>query len=326
MNLVNLYDSLSLPENNSMFFYAIPIPEYPNFRVAIDYEGNAVLLLSVLKRIKDSSLKNFRLKYLQLEQNIECKIYENESIKLQTFTVITLRCSERNLQEYFLKISESIIKTLGQNPTQLQVIDSLKKFVEVFKPLTDTPTNTVNGLWAELFLIENSSNTKELISYWHNLPEEKFDFNAGIERIEVKSSSNFERKHIFSAEQLNPPINTQVLIASIFLKQHNSGISIKHLIDRISKKIDYDFDTVEKLNKIVIKTLGNSLEHSIGVKFDYEIAQQSLSFYKHQDIDRIEEVHIPNNVSEIKYKSDLTRVKAIELNTLKEKNRLFNSL
>lgn len=326
MNLIDLYDSLSLPENDGKVFNAIPIPEYPNFRVAIDFEGNAVLLLSVSKRIKDLSLKNFRLKYLQLEQNLECKIYENDSFKLQTFTVITFRCSDRNLQEYFLRISESLVKTVGQNPTQQQVIDSLKKFVEVFKTLTDSPTNTVNGLWAELFLIENSSKPKELINYWHNLPEEKFDFNAGIERIEVKSSSNFERRHIFSAEQLNPPSDTQVLIASVFLKQHNSGNSIQYLIDRISEKIDYDFETVEKLNTIVFRTLGSSLEHSIGVKFDYDIAQQSIRFYRHQDIDKIEEVHIPNNVSEVKYKSDLTSIKPIELNKLKERKELFNAI
>jgi len=326
MNLIDLYDSLSLPENDSKVFNAIPIPEYPNFRVAIDYEGNAVLLLSVSKIIKDLSLKNFRLKYLQLEQNLECRIYENDSFKLQTFTLVTFRCSDRNLQEYFLRISETLVKTIGQNPTQQQVIDSLKKFVEVFKTLTDSPTNTVNGLWAELFLIENSGNPKVLINYWHNLPEEKFDFNAGTERIEVKSSSNFERKHIFSAEQLNPSSDTQVLIASVFLKQHNSGNSIQHLIDRISAKIDYNFEAVDKLSTIVFRTLGSSLEHSIGVKFDYDIAQQSLRFYRHQDIDKIEKVHIPNNVSEVKYKSDLTNTKAIELNKLKENKILFNAL
>ncbi|MDN3724446.1 PD-(D/E)XK motif protein [Aequorivita sp. SDUM287046] len=323
MKIIDLFDSLSLPENDIKVFNAIPIPEYPNFRVAIDFEGNAVLLLSVSKRIKDFSLKNFRLKYLQLEQNLECKIYENDSFKLQTFTVVTFRCSDRNLQEYFLRISETLVNTVGPNPTQQQVIDSLKKFVEVFKTLTDSPTNTVNGLWAELFLIENSSNPKELINYWHNLPEEKFDFNAGTERIEVKSSSNFERKHIFSAEQLNPPSDTQVLIASIFLKQHSSGNNIQYLIDRISKKIDYNFEIVDKLNTIVFRTLGSSLEHSIGVKFDYDIAQQSLCFYKHQDIDKIEEVYIPNNVSEVKYKSDLTNIEPLELSSLKKFNKLF---
>ena len=326
MNLIALYDSLSLPENDVKVFNAIAVPEYPNFRVAVDFEGNSILLLSVSKRIKDLSLKNFRLKYLQLEQNLDCKIYENDSFKFQTFTVITFRCSDRNLQEYFIRISESLVKTVGQNPTQQQIIDSLKKFVEVFKTLTDSPTNTVNGLWSELFLIENSTNPKELINYWHNLPEEKFDFNAGKERIEVKSSSSFERKHIFSAEQLNPPSDTQVLIASVFLKQHNSGNNIQYLIDRISEKIDYDFDTVEKLNIIVFRTLGSSLEYSIGVKFDYDIAQQSLRFYRHQDIDKIEVFNIPNNVTEVKYKSDLSHIKPVLPNLIYEKNILFKLL
>lgn len=326
MNLIDLYDTLSLPENDNKVFNAISIPEYPNFRIAIDFEGNAVLLLSVAKRIKDLSLKNFRLKYLQLEQNLECRIYENDSFKLQTFTVVTFRCSDRNLQEYFLRISETLVSTIGQKPTQQQVIDSLKKFVEVFKTLTDSPTNTINGLWAELFLIENSSNPKSVINYWHNLPEEKFDFNAGLERIEVKSSSNFERKHIFSAEQLNPPSDTQVLIASIFLKQHNSGMNIQQLLESISKKVNYDFETADKLNSIVFRTLGSSLEHSIGIKFDYAIAIQSLQFYRHQDIDKIEEIHIGNNVSEVKYKSDLTKINPVELGKLKEKQILFNAL
>jgi len=326
MNLIELYDTLSLPENDNKVFNAIPIPEYQNFRIAIDFEGNAVLLLSVSKRIKDLSLKNFRLKYLQLEQNLECRIYENDSFILQTFTVVTFRCSDRNLQEYFLRISETLVSTIGQKPTQQQVINSLKKFVEVFKTLTDSPTNTINGLWAELFLIENSSNPKSVINYWHNLPEEKFDFNAGLERIEVKSSSNFERKHIFSAEQLNPPSDTQVLIASIFLKQHNSGMNIQQLLESISKKVNYDFETADKLNSIVFRTLGSSLEHSIGIKFDYAIALQSLQFYRHKDIHKIEEIHIGNNVSEVKYKSDLTNISPVEVGKLKDKKILFSAL
>ena len=192
--------------------------------------------------------------------------------------------------------------------------------------MTESPTNTVNGLWAELFLIENSKEPKELLKYWHNQPEERFDFNGGTERIEVKSSSNFERKHIFSAEQLNPPSDTQVLIASVFLKQHSSGKSIQDLIDAISSKIGNDLEIFDKLNSTILRTLGNSIEHSLGIKFDYDIASQSLKFFRHQDIDKIEVIHIPNNVSEVKYKSDLTNSKSTELNQLVDKQLLFNSL
>ena len=326
MNLIELYDTLSLPDGDEKVFNAIPIPEYPNFRVANDIEGNPIILLSVSNAINSIALKNFRLKYLQLEQNIECKISENGKSSFQTFTLITFTNTDRNLQEYFLRISETLVKTLSNKPTQQQVIESLNKFVEVFRALTDTPTNTVHGLWTELFLIDNSKNPQNLLNYWHNIPEEKFDFNSGEERIEVKSNSNFERQHIFSSEQLNTPAGTQVLVASIFVRQNNAGQNIQQLVDSITSKVQHDISLTEKLNNIVCKTLGNSLEQSIKIKFDYNIAKDSLQFYRHQDISKIEEVHIPDTVSEVHYKSDLTELNSVKPENFLNPKNLFSSI
>ncbi|MGD0712087.1 MAG: PD-(D/E)XK motif protein [Bacteroidales bacterium] len=326
MNLIELYDTLTIPDGNENFFNAVQIPDYSNFRIAVDFEGNPIILLSVANAVKNIALKNFRLKYLQLEQNIECKISENGKSSFQTFTVITFTSTDRNLQEYFLRISETLIKTLNNKPTQQQIIESLNKFVEVFRALIDTPTNTVQGLWAELFLIDNSANPKTLLNYWHNIPEEKFDFNSGIEKIEVKSNSSFERIHTFSSEQLTPPVGTQVLIASIFVRQNNGGQNIQQLVDSIITQVQNDIDLTDKLNNIVCKTLGNSLEQSIKIKFDYNIAKDSLLFYKHQDISKIEEIHIPNEVSEVRYKSDLTNLKPIKPNELKTGGQLYEDI
>jgi hypothetical protein len=327
MNLIELYDSLVFPEEgNEKTFNAIPIPEYPNCRIAIGVEGVPVLLLSVANSVKNIALKNFRLKYLQLEQNVECKISENGKNSFKTFTVVTFTSTDRNLQEYFLRISETLVKTLSSKLTQHQVIESLNKFVEVFRALTDTPTNTVHGLWTELFLIENSTNPKTLLYYWHNLPEEKFDFNSGEEKIEVKSNSSFERIHTFSSEQLNAPTGTQVLIGSIFIRQNNSGQSIQQLVDSIASKVQHDIDLADKLNNIICKTLGNSLEQSIRIKFDYNLAKDSLQFYNHLDISKIEEVNIPNEVSEVRFRSDLSSLSPIDTTTLKQNGNLFSSI
>jgi len=326
MNLIELYDILTFPDGNDKTFNAVQIPEYPNFRIAMDFEGNPVILLSVANAVKNIALKNFRLKYLQLEQNIECKISENGKSSFQTFTVITFTSPDRNLQEYFLRISETLVKTLSDKPTQQHVIESLNKFVEVFRSLTDTPTKTVHGLWTELFLIDNSTNPKILLDYWHSIPEEKFDFNSGKEKIEVKSNSNFERIHTFSSEQLNPPTATQVLIASIFIRQNNAGQSIQQLVDSITTKVQNDIDLTNKLNNIVCKTLANSLEQSIKIKFDYQIAKDSLLFYKHQEIKKIEEIHIPMEVSEVRYKSDLTEASPIKPEDLANYGNLFTSV
>lgn len=327
MNLVELYNTLEIPdESNQNVFNAIPIPDFPNFRIAIDIEGNPVLLLSVANRLRNISVKNFRLKYLQLLQNIECKISEDGKQSFQTFTVVTFTCAERHLREYFLRVSESFVKALNIKPTQEQVIETINKFVEVFRSLNDTPSNTINGLWSELFLIDCSANPKVLLNYWHNIPEEKFDFNAGVEKIEVKSNSNFERIHTFSSEQLNPPSYTQVLIASVFIRQHSNGKNIQQLVDSITNKIQQDIELTDKLNNIIFKTLANSLEQSIKIKFDYNIAKDSLRFYRQQDIGKIEVVHIPNEVSEVRYKSDMTEVRPIDILSLKKSGVLFKSI
>ena len=190
----------------------------------------------------------------------------------------------------------------------------------------DTPTNTVHGLWSELFLIESSSNPKTLLNYWHNLPEEKFDFNSGAEKIEVKSNSNFERIHIFSSEQLNPPTGTQVLIASVFIRQHSNGKNIQQLVESITSRIQHNIELTLKLNNIILKTLGSSLEQSIKIKFDYNIAKDSLQFYRQQDISKIENAYIPNDVSEVKYKSDLSSISPCILFHIEKNTELFKSI
>ena len=315
MNLIDLFDSLSLQGVvNEKTLNAISIPDYPNFRIAINVDGNPVLLLTVKENVNFAVYKNFRLKYLRLEQNIVCKISENGEYRFQTFTVITFTSDNRNLQNYFLRISETLIKSLSNKPTQQQVIDSINKFVEVFSSLNDTPTNTIHGLWAELFLIDNSKNPATLINYWHNIPEEKFDFNSGNEKIEVKSNSNFERVHFFSSEQLNPSIGSQVYIASIFIRQNSNGQNIQQLMESISNKIQKETELIEKLTRLVLKTLGNSIEESINIKFDYKIAKDSLRFYRHQDIRKIDEIHIPTEVSRVQFISDLTDLKSVNPN------------
>lgn len=326
MNLIGLFDTLTVPTGNDKTYNALQIPGYSNFRLAIDYEGNPIILLSIIDKTRIFTLKNFRLKYLQLEQNIDCKIIENKSVINQTFTVIKFTSIERHLCEYFLRISETLIYTLGNEPSQKQIIESLNRFVEVFRTLSDTPSNTVHGLWSELFLIDNSKSPASLLTYWHTVPEEKFDFNSGKERIEVKSNSNFERFHFFSSEQLNPPLGTNLLIASIFIRQNNTGRSIQQLIESITTKIHQDVNLTEKLNYIVCRTLGNSLEQSITIKFDYNLAKDSLLFYNYQDIGKIEEIYIPNEVTEVKYKSDLSSIQPINLANFIKSGALFNGL
>jgi len=327
MNLAVLFQSLSIPDTESTkTLNAKTIPEYPDYKIAINVDGFPVLLLPALKAANKLGIKNRRLKYLEFESSVDCKISEGEKISFKQFALITFTSTNRDLQEYFLQISEHLIKSLQDKLDFGELVETLNKYIEVFRVLTDAPTNTVQGLWAELFLIESSPYPNILLSYWHNFPDERFDFNAGKEKVEVKSTSGSERIHEFSSEQLNPPQDCQVIVASLFTRQVTSGKSIQDLMQNISTRIQNNNDLLEKMNIVVSKTLGNSLEQSIKIRFDYDISNISLRFYKHQDISKVEKVHIPADISEVRYKSDLSMVSPIDLKIFKTGYLLFSKI
>lgn len=325
MNLAEVFYSLEAPDtSNRNLFNTITLSDFPFVKVAINSEEFPVILISSVADTTFIAQKNIRLKYLELTHNLECKISENNKTQFQNFTVIVFRSNQESLQQYFLGIAETLIKSLSAKPTEQEVFQSFRNFVEIFRTLSDTPTKTIQGLWAELFVIDNAKEPTTLLNYWHNLPEEKFDFNADKEKLEVKSSSTLERIHTFAAEQLNPPSDKQVLIASLFVKQTTHGQSISQLANSIQHKVA-DNDLTEKLFTLISKTLGNTVEQSIKIKFDFDLAKNSLRFYKHQDIHKIEKINIPNKVSEVRYKSDLTELKSINPNDISNE-RLFEAI
>ena len=326
MNLVEAFNLLDAPEtSNRNLFNAITLTEFPFAKIAVNTDGFPVILISSVADTTFLSQKNIRLKYLELTHNLECKISENNKTQFQNFTVIVFRSNQEHLQHYFLGIAETLIKSLSAKPTQQEVFQTFKNFVEIFRTLSETPTKTLQGLWAEIFLIDTGNEPTTLLNYWHNIPEEKFDFNADTEKLEIKSSSTLERIHIFASEQLNPPADKQVLIASLFVKQATHGTSIAQLANSIQQKIT-DNDLAEKLFTIISKTLGNTVEQSIKIKFDYDLAKNSLRFYRHQDIHKIEKVHIPNKVSEVRYKSDLTEIKPVIPDDNSNNGQLFTAI
>lgn len=325
MNLVDAFNLLFVPEtSNHNLFNAITLTEFPFAKIAVNTEGYPVILISSVTDTSFLTQKNIRLKYLELAHNLECKISENNNTQFQNFTVIIFRSNQKSLQHYFLGIAETLIKSLSAKPTQQEVFQTFKNFVEIFRTLSETPTKTSQGLWAEIFLIDISNEPTTLLNYWHNIPEEKFDFNADTEKLEIKSSSTLERIHTFASEQLNPPADKQVLIGSLFVKQSTNGTSISQLVNSVQQKIT-DNELSEKLFTIISKTLGSTVEQSIKIKFDYDLAKNSLRFYRHQDIHKIDKVFIPHKVSEVRYKSDLTELTAVNPSDFKNE-KLFSAI
>lgn len=323
MSLLDVFLELEIPKTeNPKIFNATALNDFPFAKIGVNYIGFPVILISSKFEQTHISLKNIKLKYLELTHNLECKVSENGKSKIDNYSVIIFKSNEETLQNYFLGIVQSLLNSLSKKPTQKEVFETFRNFVEIFRSLTETPTKTIQGLWAELILIEQSKKPETLINYWHNIPEEKFDFNADSEKIEVKSSSNLERVHIFTAEQLNPTNDSQVIIASIFTKQVSNGLNVLNLLDKIGNRIT-DTELKVKVYRIVSKTLGNTFEQTTKIKYDYDLAKNSLRFYRHQDISKVERINIPERVSEVKFKSDLTNIKPTDITKILTDGQLF---
>lgn len=323
MRLIDVFLEIKIPQTeNPKFFNAIALSDFPFAKIGVNYLGFPVILISSKFDQTHLSQKNIKLKYIELTHNLECKVSGNGKSKISNYTVIIFKNNEEMLQNYFLGIAQSLLSSLSMKPSQKEVFETFKNFIEIFRSLTETPTKTIQGLWAELFLIEQSKKPETLINYWHNIPEEKYDFNADNQKIEVKSSSNLERVHIFAAEQLNPSNNSQVVISSIFTRQISSGLNVLELFDKINNRVSENKLT-EKIYRIISKTLGNTFEQTSKIKYDYELAKTSIRFYKHQDISKVERVNIPEKVSEVKFKSDLENIRPIDINKLTTEGHLF---
>lgn len=310
LDLKLIYGKLPLPKKQNLNSYsAKAIEGYENHRIAKNYADNPSLLIFITEQNQDFFIANQNLFSIKVSHNIKCEIESDEKITRNNFSVVSYIGQNDGVKDIFLSTCQVLIKSLGQNPTNNRIKHTVGKFIELFKALKETPRKSIQGLWGELFLIEQSYFPENIIDGWHSIPEEKFDFSFGRLRLEVKSSATDTRTHHFSSGQLNPINNTEIIIASILINVNVGGNSLIDLFHKINDKLNDFPKQKEKLHLLVYSTLGVNIDKVNQIKFDYELAKESLQFYKSVDIPKIENKIIPKEVSNVKFISDLVNSK-----------------
>lgn len=170
---------------------------------------------------------DINLELISVYASRTCQLKENgKPLQKGIYTILSLKTDNIDLEQYFLDVVCILLQQLPKNPTPTQLKIEIQKLVELFSRFTRPARNTVQGLWAELFIIEQTPDPEYLLKAWHITPEDKFDFNDGRDKIEVKSTSQTRRIHNFEIEQLNPNQQSGLLIASIFTVQTGTGKNI----------------------------------------------------------------------------------------------------
>lgn len=279
-----------------------------------------------------STVQNVIREILSVEYNIPCVLIDNEgNTQEDSFSIITLRTQEASLQSYFVEIFTMMLKKMPETPSRRELSIEIENLITIFSALSNPPKKKIQGLWAELLVIERSAHPEILINAWHSSPTAKYDFTMGRDKVEVKSTSNEGRVHRFSLDQLNPSPNSRLLIASTIVResaQAADGLSVKDLYNKICKKVS-EIDCCLRLYTVIAETIGTDLAKLDNIYFDYTSAVDYLAYYDAAEVPHIDKAYVPEFVTDVKFASDLshlTDVRNSESNFDYTTSPLFQSL
>ena len=322
MNLLkSTFDSISDTSLKGDALKGLKLRNFSN-KVWICKDGNnyPVIVLKSSKKFSNFKISDRKYDLIQIYH------YQKKEIKLGKkkeeiyCSIIVCKSKDIDIQNLFLDVLLPIINKLEfpLNPKVLNILS--EKLIQLFNNIKNPPFKSVQGLWAELFLISESKDKKEMISCWHDDKNDRYDFKSKSNFIEVKSTTSDERKHVFSLSQTKLKSNETVIIASLILEEDENGVSVEDLIIEINKKLKNNIDLKQELIYQVRSTLGSRWNESRKVCFLKEPAKLNLKFYDLNDIPKLDHsVEKINGVSQVKFTSKLDVCKEINRNIFKKK-------
>ena len=304
--LFSRFQSLRNQANEDGWFTVIAIEDLPH-KLGVTQEGFPMFFVRTNSSV--SFVQNIIREILSVEYNVSCKLIDDDGNEQEdTFSIITLRSLDSPLQSYFVEIFTMMLHKLQPIPSNRELSVEVENLIAIFDALSSPPKKKIQGLWAELLVIEQSTQPETLVNAWHSSPSAKYDFTMGKDKIEVKSTSSEERIHKFALDQLNPSQNSNLLIASTVVRESGpaaEGISVKGLYNKIRERVNA-VDCQLRLFTIIAETIGNDIAKLESIYYDYTTATDFLEFYDYHGVPSIPKEIVPPLVSEVRFSSNLT--------------------
>ena len=247
------------------------------------------------------------LKHLIVEIGYEYNLKLPNKKKLKdTFSKVTLASADPELLSIFCSCISSLINLIKIPTTDVIFDQEFSKLIEIFRSLESTPQKKIRGLWAELFLIQESASVVSAMKFWHESPNATYDFSDKKFHIEVKSTTSDIREHTFSLSQAHAPKEHTCLIASALLMEDHKGANIQDLVNKIKNKLSKAPQLQIKLDTQVTSLLGSNFLKSNSHRFNVSYARKHLKFCNLNEIPKIDASYLDDpQLSEIKFKSNI---------------------
>jgi hypothetical protein len=289
---------LNAPQaSGGLTFATVAIPGASAARLGRSATGPA-LLFEISEPIPLAApivLKNLAVKF-----NALCRIEHDGQLQEGRFTVVMCTTMDTNLHEIFLDALQNFVNRplFGDEKQITAVIGAL---VELFRALNRSPLTSVLGLWGELFLMSVASDCDLLLDAWHIMPNDRYDFAYGSERIEVKTTVG-RRQHTFSLDQLQPPRGVELTVVSIVTESSAAGATIQDLISIISDRSAIP-DAVSRLVNSAAKALGADISEWGTQRYDPARAVERLAFFSPSEVPK--PVVASARVLDVRFRVDL---------------------
>ncbi len=220
---------------------------------------------------------------------------------------------------------ETILCIIGASPSLQEVVEAVRRLVDLFQRLSSPARRSVIGLFGELYVIYTANSPAAAVEAWRSTTDDRFDFSVDGVRLEIKASSTRQRAHDFSLEQCSPPPNTTGVLISLFVETSGGGISLLDLIERIEEQLGGDADLLLKLQETVAEGLGENASSVLLMRFDESLAKSSLQVYALESIPAVRG-QLPTEVSQIRFRSDLSHTDVADKDALVSQNKKLKSL
>jgi hypothetical protein len=290
-------------------FSVLPVPGVTSFHIGRGADG-AIALLTPADSAPEPPT---RLKHLALDPRLHCRIEGVGGTVLEgDYGVVQFYADDVRLVQPFLDVAAAIIRLLGESPAAGEVSTAMRRLVRLFDR-TDPARGSVLGLWAELLIIDRSSDPLVLVDAWHAYVDARFDFAAPGSRLEVKATTLDVRAHMFSLSQLEPVDGVAVVVASVVTTETSLGTSLADLLSRVEKLLDGDGARQMKIHEQVATILGPDWVRHVDRRFDEKQAQNSLVLFPAEKVPRV--ALPPPEVIDVRLTVDCTSVEPLSAPT-----------
>lgn len=301
------------PDSQAIRYHVRPIPDAAGHYFGRTSNGFPCMLLASRDRAARAPV---RLAAIEVSFAVPCRIaIPGEAERMETLTAVSCTSGDPEIQRYFTHICETILRIVGRNPSLRDIIEAVRRLVDLFQKLSRPPRRPVTGLFGELLAIHAAASPWAAVQAWRSTVDDRFDFSIDDLRLEVKGSSTRQRAHSFSLEQCMPPSGTTGILISVFVETSGGGLSLLELMQRIEHQLDGDPDLVMKLQETAADALGASAAAALQMRFDDRLARTSLHIYDLLAVPAVR-TGIPPEVSQVRFMSDLSRIPAASIAAL----------